>query len=135
MSRRPPVPLPARMLAKIDREVGSIPEDESLGRCWIWKGARNADGYGIVRGEGKDAPLMLAHRVALSLAIDRPIAPGMVAAHRCDTPACVRPRHLYEATFKENNDDIVARGHRNVEQDELGRWRRRPVRHEGQTYG
>lgn len=128
-------PLPVRLLAKTDREVGSIPEDESLGTCWIWKGARNADGYGVIRGEGAKAPLLLAHRVALSIALGRPIAPGMVAAHRCDTPPCVRPRHLYEATFKENNDDIARRGHRVTEQDELGRWRRRPVTREEQPYG
>lgn len=117
-----------RLLAHTDRTIGSIPDDESLGLCWIWKGALNVDGYGVIRGEGYRAPLLLAHRVALSLALGRPIADGLFANHRCDTPACVRPRHLYEGTAQENVDDMHDR-------DRAFRPRRAPKVQEGQAYG
>lgn len=125
--------LAPRLLAKTDRVIGSVPENEELGLCWIWKGAKNADGYGVIRGdvipEERDRnarqPLLLAHRVALSLALGRPIEPGMFANHRCDTPACVRPRHLYEGTSQENVDDMIERG----------RWKRPPIRRRSQAYG
>lgn len=107
--RRPRPPLELRLLAKIEREHGDLVSEE-LGRCWNWLGALNGDGYGVIRGAGRR--LELAHRVSLSLALGRPIREGMQANHRCDTRYCVRPRHLYEGTPTENNEDMYARHRR-----------------------
>jgi HNH endonuclease len=109
-----------RMLAHVDRLYGDPPEHApELGPCWPWMGALNADGYGVIRGEDppvkehdgkRRAPLVLAHRVALSLALGRPLRPGMLALHRCDTPRCCRPRHLREGDHQDNVDDMIAKG-------------------------
>jgi hypothetical protein len=109
-------PLELRLLAKVDRLYGFVPEGKpKLGPCWPYQGATNGDGYGIIRGE-KDPetgkwPLLLAHRVALSIALGRPLRPGMFANHKCDNPPCCRPRHLYEGTLQQNIDDLMESGH------------------------
>ena len=113
--RRPYVAraLVVRLLEKTDRRYGDVPEGRpELGRCWVWQGARNVDGYGVIRGEKRSdgkQPLVLCHRVALELALGRSIAAGMFGNHHCDNPRCVRPSHLYEGTATENVGDMIAR--------------------------
>jgi HNH endonuclease len=93
-----------RVLDKLDREPGELVAPW-LGPCWVWRGARNSDGYGIIRGEGRRAGLVLVHRVTLSAALGRPIGEGLMALHRCDYRACARPAHLYEGTREDNEAD------------------------------
>lgn len=120
----PRIPLAERMLTKTDRLYGDPPAHApELRRCWIWQGALNADGYGVIRAEKQadgTQPLVLAHRMALSLALGRDLDDDMYAMHLCDNTRCVRPRHLREGTAQQNHDDMVAKGRDN------GWERRRP---------
>lgn len=102
-------PMLLRILAKLNRDPGEIVVP-SLGPCWVWEGARNANGYGVIRND--EGGLSLVHRVTLATALGRPVADGMFANHRCDNPRCARPRHLYEGTPTENNLDMWGRGRR-----------------------
>ena len=74
--------------------------------CWLWLGARQGMGYGVVRIGGRN---VLAHRHALALH-GVGIPPGAIVRHHCDTPACVRPDHLEVGTHKQNTADMVSRG-------------------------
>lgn len=77
-------------------------------RCWEWIGAKNAQGYGVLR-VGESA--RLAHRIAYVAAYG-PIAQWMCVLHRCDNPSCVRPDHLFVGTLADNNADMDAKGRR-----------------------
>lgn len=96
-----------RFWAKVDRS----------GECWIWKGATNDSGYGVFTIKRKP---VIATRFALAIALYR--VPVGDVLHSCDTPACVRPRHLREGSQVENNGDMVKRG-RQVRGTKHGRSR------------
>lgn len=84
--------------------------DQSVERgpdCWLWKGVRNADGYGRLYFRGHHD---YAHRVAWELAHGLPIPTGVVIMHTCDNPACVNPAHLRQGTIADNNRDRAAKG-------------------------
>ena len=92
-------PTADRFMAKVDVRD---PDD-----CWLWTGAVSS-GYGTIRGD--DGKTKKAHRVALEIALGRPIDPGKFVCHTCDNPPCVNPAHLYEGTAQDNSDDAVVRG-------------------------
>lgn len=64
--------------------------DDHPDSCWLWCGAQNDSGYGIVRVSGR---LRTAHRVAYELQVG-PIPEGITVRHTCGDPACVRGDHL-----------------------------------------
>jgi hypothetical protein len=84
---------------------------DKSGRCWLWTGAKNGGGYGTVAGVllrvfGEQ----LASRVSLALKLKRKLRLKEKALHACDTPACVKPAHLFPGTQKQNVADCVSKG-------------------------
>src|SRR5258708_26780104 len=73
--------------------------------CWLWTGATRTGGYGAV---GRNRKVVQAHRVAWEMA-HGPIMDDLYVLHRCDTPSCVNPEHLFLGTAKDNMDDFVAK--------------------------
>jgi len=88
--------------------------------CWIWMAGVTSSGYGQFMVGKSPSIKAYAHRFSWTLA-HGPIPDGLFVCHRCDTPRCVRPDHLFLGTARENMHDAL-RKHRPV-----GRPSTRPV--------
>ena len=89
----------------LDRFFANV-EPEPMSGCWLWIGARLPRGYGGLTMQRRKR---YAHRVAWELRRG-PIPPGLFVCHRCDTPACVNPAHLFLGTHTANMRDRVRKG-------------------------
>lgn len=74
--------------------------------CWLWRGPRTSKGYGNFWHNGGR---MYAHRYSWEILHD-PIAEGLCVLHRCDTPLCVNPTHLFLGTRADNIEDCRRKG-------------------------
>jgi len=75
--------------------------------CWLWIAYAHANGYGQFNVTATQP--RRAHRVAYELYVG-PIPAGLCACHRCDTPLCVNPDHLFLGTHRDNVADKMAKG-------------------------
>lgn len=73
--------------------------------CWLWSGARGGT-YGFIKHLGRNLPV---HRYSYE-AHKGPIPAGMMVCHRCDTPVCVNPSHLFVGSARDNALDMQAKG-------------------------
>ncbi len=74
--------------------------------CWIWTGATNPKGYGRIN---INQVLYYPHRLMYECR-NGPIPNGLKALHRCDTPPCCNPQHLFLGTSKDNAQDALSKG-------------------------
>lgn len=86
----------------------SIPEPFS--GCLLWAGAAARRGYGVLNLRGS---LHSAHRLSYEEYIG-PIPAGFFCLHKCDTPACINPNHLYLGTHKDNMKDMKSKHRSNA---------------------
>lgn len=77
--------------------------------CWIFTGAVNGFGYGIVGTGGKSEPTDRTHRVTYKHFVGD-IPAGMFVCHACDVPSCCNPDHLFLGTNQDNVNDMVRKG-------------------------
>lgn len=83
----------------------AVPEPNT--GCLLWSGTLAKDGYGHLYAKGPT----LAHRHAWTISRG-PIPTDMDVCHKCDTPSCVNPDHLFLGTHLDNMRD----------RDRKGRW-------------
>lgn len=81
-----------------------MPEPNS--GCWLWTGAIRGDGYGNFTYQGRNHG---AHRVSWAFH-HGPIPEGQNVCHKCDTPLCVNPDHLFLGSRSDNMRDMSKKG-------------------------
>jgi hypothetical protein len=73
--------------------------------CWIWLQRMDKMGYGVAFF-GPNRGGQLAHRVAYELLVG-PIPEGKYLCHKCDTPLCINPQHMFIGDDSSNLRDCV----------------------------
>jgi hypothetical protein len=73
--------------------------------CWIWTGNVHGGGYGCLQSGGRQVG---AHRFSYETFVGV-LQSNMWVLHRCDTPLCVRPSHLFQGTYLDNIRDREAK--------------------------
>ncbi len=75
--------------------------------CWLWTAYVDDYGYGQM---GKNADDLIRTHVASWFLHFGPVPNGLCVCHTCDTPACVRPDHLWLGTKADNLADMRNKG-------------------------
>lgn len=99
---RSTTPISDRFEAKVERCLVS--------GCWLWTDAPDGCGYGRLGLPGNR--MIKAHRLSYELHVG-PIPDGLQVLHRCDTPPCVNPAHLFIGTHGDNMADRDRKGRGN----------------------
>ena len=82
---------------------------EHRGTCWIYTGSKSGDGYGVI-GVGRKS--VRVHRLMFERFVQN-LKDGELVCHKCDTPLCCNPDHLFAGTAKDNAIDREQKGRAN----------------------
>lgn len=108
----------------IEQKFDALYEPVPWSGCWLWLGYGTKEEYGRLQVGAKK---YLAHRLSYQRFVGD-IPPGMLVLHRCDTPSCVNPYHLFLGTDAINTLDKVAKG-RHAHGKEHAAWSRGELQH------
>jgi hypothetical protein len=109
MPGKKPVPVLERLFMKLD----------TSGECWLYLGATNGKGYGVIGDSIPTRRMRYVHRIMFEAA-HGPVPEDSEVAHVCDVRNCVRPSHLVAMTHDGNVQDMVTK---NRQQRGERQWR------------
>lgn len=112
-----------RIPTRSEFEALYIPEPNT--GCWLWAGRMDKDGYGLrgTRDSTGHYHTFRAHRLMWQFEHgDVQLKRSELVCHRCDTPACVNPAHLFVGTAGDNNRDRTRKGRTARNRGVLNGW-------------
>jgi hypothetical protein len=79
--------------------------------CWLWVAGTAVNSRGTKYGKHSidGGKAVGAHRYSYQIFFGE-IPAGKYVCHRCDTPLCVNPNHLFIGSHKDNMGDMVNKG-------------------------
>ena len=80
--------------------------DVPEGECWIWQGAKDKAGYGMMQGTSK---VQKVHRVVYEVVYGVKLSPSDSILHLCDNPPCANPDHLLRGNDVDNRVDMTVK--------------------------
>lgn len=86
--------------------------------CWLFAGRWTGQKYGSYKAGG--GHYRAAHRFFYERFVG-PIPDGMLVCHKCDTPPCVNPSHLFLGTTTDNAQDRKRKGRQDYSGERNGR--------------
>lgn len=90
----------------LTRLLNNIEIDEQTD-CWVWMGAKNNIGYGLIR-DGKQ--MRTTHKASYETHHNTKVPVDLCVCHNCDNYLCVNPSHLYTATRKSRTQETIRKG-------------------------
>lgn len=79
--------------------------------CWLWPYGRTSEDYGAIC-EGGTGLNKSVHVVSYTTFVTSLNPSTNYVLHKCDTPSCWNPAHLYQGTQQVNLTDARAKGRR-----------------------
>lgn len=80
--------------------------EEKESECWLWQGTKNSYGYGVISINNRS---YTAHRLIYLFHFGVSLR-GLCVLHKCDTPLCCNPNHLFLGTHTDNAFDRDQKG-------------------------
>ena len=83
-------------------------EMNKAGGCWLWTASAAGRGYGQMKVP-RQRKQEYAHRLSYMI-YKGEIPKGQYVLHKCDTPLCVNPDHLFLGSQADNQQDMKNKG-------------------------
>jgi len=87
---------------------------DDVQKCWLWQSKLDTKGYGILCWRNRG---YLAHRVSYWLS-NGYLPADLLVCHKCDTPRCVNPSHLFLGDARDNSRDMHQKGRARIARGE-----------------
>lgn len=102
-----------RLVPKVLEKLLSKTYPEPNTGCWLWAGMLNVSGYGIMKSAAlPQFKTPLTHRISYFLH-NGEFNYSLHVLHKCDTPTCINPDHLFLGTHQDNIADRVKKNRSN----------------------